>query len=103
VIRIFKGKRYVTIGVTTEVPVALQLHLWNLVDLLVTSGEVEPDYLQIFELKPTTSGGQRILHRQEVPPFFAEIVFDNFENPIDIKLYVIDDGEYSTMLLPEER
>jgi hypothetical protein len=79
------------------------MFLWGLIDSLVANKLVNVDYLQIFELTATDTGGQKIIHRQEEPEYRGEYIFDNVKNPLDIKLYAIDDGEYSTMCFPEER
>jgi len=98
---VFDGARYVTAGIMQQVPLDVQRYLWHLIDRLKT--ETEPDYLQVFELKEADGQGQRVIHSQEVPAFRAEYVFDKVARPLRVKVYVIDDGEYSTMLLPEER
>lgn len=44
---------------------------------------------------------QIIQHKQEVPKYqntYSVLV----SNPVDTKIFVIDDGDYSTMLLAEE-
>ncbi len=47
-------------------------------------------------------GKQKIIHRQEEPDYQAVYQFDHVVNPLYSKLYVIDEGEYSTMLLRNE-
>lgn len=98
----FSGPRYVTRGVIEAVPLGVQLFLWSLVDALVADPAIEVDYLQVFELEAAVKG-QCIIHRQEVPAYRAEYTFEKVEKPLAIKIYVIDDGEYAVMLLPEER
>ncbi|MDR3562196.1 MAG: DUF960 family protein [Negativicutes bacterium] len=97
----FDGAKYVTSGVMRQVPPDVQRYLWHLIDRM--QAEVKPDYLQVFELQKGDRTGQKLVHSQEVPAYRAEYVFDNVARPLLIKVYVIDDGEYSTMLLPEER
>ena len=61
---------------------------------------VEKDYLQVFKLS-VVNGIQRVEHKQEVPEYqntYSVLV----ANPVDAKIFVIDDGDYSTMLLAEE-
>ncbi len=94
----FEGKRFVTTGVLNLVPPSIQLLLWSLIDTM----KGPKDYLQIFELK-SKGRGQKIVHRQEYPMSFTEYMFDNAQITISTKVYVIDDGDYCTMLLPEER
>ena len=99
----FHGKRFATRGVIDNVPVGVQMFLWSLLDNLAAKRIVELDYLQVFELLPIDGGGQKIIHHQEVPEYKAVYQFDKVVSPLNIKLYVIDDECYCTMLLPEER
>jgi len=88
--------RYLTCGVDSTIPLELQLFLWECVDRLP-----EPkDYLQVFELKPVGSM-QSITHSSEEPEYRMEYLFPT-DNPITEKVYVVDDGEHSTMLLANE-
>ena len=97
----FQGKRFITKGVAETIPLEVQMFLWTLVDDLVSKKTVEPDYLQVFELAGEM-GKQKIIHRQEEPDYQAVYRFDHVVNPLYSKLYVIDEGEYSTMLLCNE-
>lgn len=95
--------RYVTSGIQQEVPLELQLFLWSCIDSLKDQGN-ELDYLQVFEI--TGEFGDElshlnIEHRQEVPEYNKTYVVTS-EEPINAKIFVIDDGEYTTMLLAEE-
>lgn len=89
--------RYLTRGVDAEIPLALQIFMWNRIDELPE----KRDYLQVFDLSATESGLQKIVHRQEQPAFEMTYIIPTDE-PITSKVYVIDDGEYCTMLLAEE-
>jgi len=99
----FNNERFLTKGVNTEVGTFLQFLLWDMIDEM----EVEKkDYLQIFNLKPIIVDGdmvQEIIHTQEQPPYKRRIVLNKLTEPINAKIYVIDDGTHSTMLFPEER
>ena len=77
------------------------MFLWALLDELVAKMAEEPDYLQVFDLSGD-SDNQIIIHRQENPPYQAIYQFDKVGNPLQHKIYVIDDIEYSTMMLAEE-
>ena len=92
----FPLKRYVTARISDEVPFTLQIFMWACIDML----EVEADYLQIFELT-ATSKGQKIAHKQEQPPYRKEYLIP-CANPLSTKIFVIDDGEYATMLFAGE-
>lgn len=92
----FTDDRYLTCGIQTRIPSALQMLIWNFIDTMP-----EPkDYLQVFRLS-VEDGKQRIEHMQEEPEFEKTYVFP-MEEPIYEKIFVIDDGEHSTMLLAEE-
>ncbi len=93
----FNGQRYLTKGVQAEIPFELQLFMWALIAQLP-----EPkDYLQIFRLSVSEKGNQHIVHEQEVPAYSREYEVQT-DTPVNAKVYVIDDGEHSTMLLAEE-
>jgi len=92
----FHNNRYLTCGVDAEIPLPLQLFMWNCVESLPQ----ERDYLQVFDLSEE-NGKQRIVHRSEQPEHRQEYMIPS-ENPVENKIYVIDDGEHSTMLLAEE-
>lgn len=93
----FSSKRYFTRGVQAEIPFDLQMFMWFLVTILP-----EPkDHLQVFRLSASDNETQHIIHEQEEPPYHKE--FDLvFDAPVNAKVYVIDDGDHSTMLLAEE-
>ena len=46
-----KDNRYVTRGVNEEVDIRLQLIMWSMIDKLNDEGNVELDYLQVFQNK----------------------------------------------------
>ncbi|MBE6863413.1 MAG: hypothetical protein E7495_02395 [Ruminococcus flavefaciens] len=92
----FNNKRYLTCGVDSTIPLELQLFLWKCVD-----GLPEPrDHLQIFELKQVGCM-QSITHRSEEPEYRKVFLLPS-DDPITEKLYIIDDGDHSTMLLASE-
>lgn len=97
----FQGKRLITRGVADTIPSEVQMFLWSLLDELVAKMTEEPDYLQVFEFSGE-NGNQIIIHRQENPPYQAIYQFDKVGNPLQHKIYVIDDIEHSTMMLAEE-
>ena len=92
----FNDKRYITRGIDSEIPLWLQIFMWECVDRMP-----EPkDYFQVFKLG-NLNGIQRITHEQEQPPFRREYLIST-DNPITAKVYIIDSDTYSTMLLAEE-
>ena len=92
----FQNKRFLTRGVQAELPVELQLFLWNCIDQLPE----ERDYFQVFKLD-VCNGKQHIHHFSEQPEYSKEYTID-LANPVNQKVYVIDDIDHSTMLLAEE-
>lgn len=99
-----KNNRYITRGVNSTLSIQLQLLLWNLIDTLEQDKNIKLDHLQIFKFKRITDNEKCnivITHSQEVPPYEKKYMF-HIDNSIDMKVYVIDDGEYTTMLLAEE-
>ena len=95
----FTSPRYATRGVTTTVPLMLQIILWDLIDSMEVA---EKDYLQVFKLTASTdSKTQHVTHTQEQPPYERTLEFRT-ANPITAKIFVIDDETHTTMLLAEE-
>lgn len=98
-----KSNRYITKGIQQEIPLELQLFMWNCIDKLKEQGK-ELDYLQVFELIEDRADDifyQIIEHRQEVPEYNKTYKICPKEN-VDAKIFVIDDETHSTMLLAEE-
>lgn len=99
----FDNNRYITKGVQQEIPLELQLFMWNCIDTLKEQGQ-ELDYLQVFELTKERADDvffQEIEHRQEVPEY--KKTYNIFPQEIvDAKVFVIDDGSHSTMMLAED-
>ena len=93
----FQNNRYLTLGVDAEIPIELQLFMWESLNDIP-----EPkDYFQVFRLF-SLNGIQCIEHEQEQPPFKREYLLPTIETLITAKVYIIDDGDNSTMLLAEE-
>ena len=92
----FDNKRYLTCGVDRTIPLELQLFLWECVEQM----PAPRDYLQVFELKPIGSL-QSITHSSEAPEY-RQVYLIPSDAPITEKLYIIDDGDHSTMLLANE-
>ena len=98
-----KNNRYVTRGVNEEVDIRLQLIIWSMIDNLKDRGNVEVDYLQVFKIRK--EGNKIVINQsQELPQYSCkyEIELENIQIDNEIKVYVIDSGEYSTMLFPDE-
>lgn len=98
-----KDNRYVTRGVNEEVDIRLQLIMWSMIDKLKDEGNVELDYLQVFKIRK--EGNKVVISQsQEVPEYSCtyEIEIEDVQLDDEIKVYVIDSGEYSTMLFPSQ-
>ncbi len=92
----FTNERYLTCGVDRMIPLELQLFMWECVEKLP-----EPrDYLQVFNLQPS-GNMQSISHSSEEPEYHMMYLIPS-DSPITAKIYIIDDGDHSTMLLAEE-
>lgn len=62
------------------------------------------DYLQVFDLSIVENDKkklQKIIHSQEEPEYRKEYILE-FADPVETKIFVIDDEDHSTMLLAEE-
>ena len=98
-----EDNRYVTRGVNEEVDIRLQLIIWSIIDKLKDKGNVELDYLQVFKIRK--EGNKIVINQsQDVPEYSCtyEIELEDVELDDEIKVYVIDSGEYSTMLFSSE-
>lgn len=98
-----KSNRYITRGVNDEVDIRLQFLMWSIIDNLNEKGNVKVDYLQVFKLRK--EGAFIVIkHYQEVPKYKKAytLELEDIELNNNLKIYVIDSGEYATMLLPEE-
>ena len=92
----FNNNRYLTCGVDSAIPLELQLFLWECIDRL----PAPKDYLQVFELSPSDTM-QSIVHSSEEPEY-RKVYMIPSDSPITEKLYIIDDGDHSTMLRASE-
>lgn len=92
----FQNERYITRGVQSDIPIELQIFMWSCINALPET----KDYLQVFRLS-SFKGKQKIIHEQEQPEYKKEYLL-SLDKPVNEKVYVIDDGNYSTMLLAEE-
>ena len=92
-------QRYITSGVNEQISIDIQLFCWYCYEVVKATGKY--DYLQVFELKQVGEDTQQIEHRQEVPEYNQVYQLRSI-NPIEQKIFIIDEGEYATMLLAEE-
>lgn len=97
----FDNPRYLTRGVNTNISLFLQMLLWDMIDEM----QIEKDYLQVFKLIPIEIDGEtvlKIVHTQERPPYECTVILSRLTQPIQEKIFVVDDGDHSTMMLAEE-
>lgn len=93
----FNNKRFITRGVDCKVDPLLQLFMWECIDAMPPPR----DYLQVFELSPQEKA-IRIHHTQEQPEYSKEYLFYTDAPFFTGKIFVINDGTHSTMLLSNE-
>lgn len=94
----FTNKRYLTREVADRVPLEIQILMWNLVEEI----EGEKDYLQVFEVIPNGREFVEIIHKQEIPETTSNYIVKNVGIETEMKLYIIDNGQYSTMMFSHE-
>lgn len=100
-----KNARYVTRRANDTLAPDIQAALWSIIDHDLAEGR-NLDYLQVFSLSIVQSGGrvyQRIRQRQEKPERKRVHDISGIEEPISgVIVWVIDNGDYCTMLLPDD-
>ena len=98
-----EDSRYVTRGINLEIDIRLQLAIWSLIDRLKMQKDIEVDYLQVFKLEKEDNF-IKIEHSQEIPEYKSIHMVEMEDMKLDksSKIFVIDSGDYSTMLLAEE-
>ena len=87
---------YISRGVDLSIPRELQLFIWRCMENLPESH----DDVQIFELKQKGKL-QSITHRT-VEPDYRRNYDLSMEDPITQKIYVVEQKDFSTMLLASE-
>ncbi len=93
----FQGKRYLTSRSVQTIPQVIILVLWEMVDGMRVKHK---DREQLFELY-ATSQGQIICHMQQEHPYLYELELP-CAKPVDAKVYIVDKGTYSIMMLADE-
>ncbi|MCX7694242.1 MAG: DUF960 domain-containing protein [Caloramator sp.] len=91
---------YITIGIKQTIPNDLQMLLLDLYNSL----EGEKDYLQVYNLNKEIQDDklfQRIIHKQETPKYNVEYILE-YNNAVDAKVFLIEEGEYLVMMLADE-
>ncbi|UUC42746.1 DUF960 domain-containing protein [Clostridioides difficile] len=67
---LFKGRKFLTKGIENEIPIQLQVFMWNLIDKL----KIKRDYLQVFDIAPIDSSFMLITHKQEAPKYINLLI-----------------------------
>lgn len=99
-----QSKRHLTRGISNEVPVEIQVLMWDCIDDLVKS-DTSTDYLQVFDISVTVKGTLKVKHHQENPSFERELELksnDKYYLLDKKRIFVIDDITHSTMLFASE-
>lgn len=94
----FNKDRYISRGIDEEIPVEIQMLLWSMINEI----NVEKDYLQVFELEPLSEYLLKVTHKQQSPSYHKFELLMNVGITSKKKIFVIDDGECSTMILSSE-
>lgn len=95
----FRNLRYVTRGINARLGFHEQNLFWKFVDEL----SIEQDYLQVFKLD-CKEEGTKILHKQEEPYYAKEYNLRTcfLDRETEETIFIIDNGEYSTMMFAHE-
>ena len=95
--------RYMTKGIEQKMPMEYQFLIWNYIDELDKS--IDLDYLQVFDFSIENHLEMKIQcieHSQEVPEYQTTHKISNPSETITGRVFVIDDGDHSTMLWASE-
>ena len=98
------GKRFMTCGIVERLPAEIQALLWSSIDTQLGLG-LEMDYLQVFKFEKVDNDILAIHHEQEEPEQ-KTVIYSEYKAEYDALLaetvYIIDDGDHSTMLFATE-
>ena len=83
----FDKDRYLTRGVSEEIPLEIQILLWS----MIVGIKIKKGYLQVFEIELIKNSLLKIEHRQEIPKYKKEHVvvniYCNLEKKISCDFY----------------
>lgn len=96
-------KKYMTIGIKEEIGIDIQLFMWNEIEKRINLKK-ELDYLQVFNISiiDKDKGIVKIEHTQEIPEYKKTSIIKSKEVRNNLKVFVILEAEYATMLLATE-
>lgn len=93
-------QKCITKGIDERLPAVLVLYLFQLIDEKKKLA-MPMDYLQIFDLKSQGASMLLVIHRQE-EPYYQKRHLISCNLKMEDKIYVIDDGDYITMMRSNE-
>lgn len=94
--------RFNTIGIDVWLPREIKSLIWKKIDELNINNGI--DYLHVFEFK-VKNNCLIVEHRQEVPQYRKKYIIsdiDNIHRLNGIIIFVVDDYDYSMMMLSSE-
>lgn len=96
-------KKYITIGIKEQIGIDIQLFMWNEIEKRINLKK-ELDYLQVFNISiiDKDKGIVKIEHTQEIPEYKKISIIKSKEVRNNLKVFVILEAEYATMLLASE-
>lgn len=96
-------KKYITIGIKEQIGIDIQLFMWNEIEKRINLKK-ELDYLQVFNISiiDKDKGIVKIEHTQEIPEYKKTSIIKSKEIRNNLKVFVILQAEYTTMLLASE-
>lgn len=96
-------KKYMTIGIKEQIGIDIQLFMWNEIEKRINLKK-ELDYLQVFNISiiDKDKGIVKIEHTQEIPEYKNTSIIKSKEVRNNLKVFVILESEFSTMLLTSE-
>ena len=96
-------KKYITIGIKEQIGIYIQLFMWNEIEKRINLKK-ELDYLQVFNISiiDKDKGIVKIEHNQEIPEYKKTSIIKSKEIRNNLKVFVILESEFSTMLLASE-
>ena len=99
----FNNERYITRGIASDISEHIQLALWSFIEILKLDKNIKVDYLQVFKLRKAEGNNYNLIitHSQEEPDY-KKVYFVKTDDSVDAKIFVIDDGDHSTMMIASE-
>lgn len=89
---------YATAKIVETLDASTQNLLWLMIDSMDVGSK---DRLQAFELSACSYSRQKIVHTQRQPAYHNEVVISGI-NPVTATVFVLDNGQHTTMLLSDE-